>query len=187
MDIAVSVTIGAVIGLLTNWLAIRMLFRPRRAWHVWGRPVPFTPGLVPRSQPELARKIGETVENHLLGGDDIAELLRSPAGRQHIDDAISRLAESVRNRIGFMGNLVERLRPTATKIIGDTIHWSTRAVLKGLPVGSAVQSKVEAMPAEDLERLIVGIGRRHLRGITLLGLPIGAAIGLCQALVLRWV
>ena len=184
MHLILSVTIGALIGLMTNWLAIRMLFQPRRAWRLWGWRVPFTPGLVPRSQPELARKIGQTVEQHLLDGEDIANLLQSPAGRQHIDDAISRLVRSLRDRVGFVGDLLDRVRPTATKVIGDTIHWSTARLLKGLPVGSTVQGKVESLPVEELERLIVGISRRHLRGITLLGAPIGAMIGLCQALVL---
>ena len=185
MHLVVSMAVGALIGLFTNWLAIRMLFQPRRAWHLGRWRVPLTPGLVPRTQPELARKIGETVENHLVSGEDISKLLKSPDGRQHIDDAIRRLADSLRNRIGFVGGLVDLIRPTASKVISDTIHWSTRAALKGLPVGSTVQAKIDALPAEELERLAIGVGRRHLRTITLLGAPIGAAIGLCQALVLQ--
>ena len=183
MHAIVSMVVGGIIGLLTNWLAIQMLFRPRQAWRLWGWRVPFTPGVVPRSQTQLAAKIGQTVQDHLLGGEDISELLRSPEGRQHIDDAISRLAESLRSRVGFMGNLVDWIRPTATKVIADTIHWSTRAALRNLPVGSTVQSKVEALPVEELEGLVLTVTHRHLRAITLLGAPIGALIGLSQALL----
>ena len=183
MHMIVAVVIGAVIGLVTNWLAIRMLFRPREAWRLWGWRVPFTPGVVPGNQAQLAAKIGQTVEEHLLGGEDIAELLRTPEGRQHIDDAISRLADSLRSRVGFMGNLVHWIRPTATKVIADTIHWGTRAVLKDLPVGSTVQAKIEALPVAELEALVLAVCRRHLRAITLLGAPIGAGIGLAQVLI----
>ena len=39
--------VGAFIGYLTNRIAIRMLFRPLRRWHVLGVPVPMTPGVIP--------------------------------------------------------------------------------------------------------------------------------------------
>ena len=40
--------IGAAIGYITNDIAIRMLFRPHKAVYVFGRRLPFTPGIVPR-------------------------------------------------------------------------------------------------------------------------------------------
>ena len=40
--------IGMIIGYFTNWLAVKMLFRPRRAKYIAGRRLPFTPGVIPR-------------------------------------------------------------------------------------------------------------------------------------------
>ncbi|MFO8043821.1 MAG: DUF445 family protein [Alkalispirochaeta sp.] len=58
--------LGAVIGYLTNALAIRMLFRPLRAWTVLGIPIPLTPGIIPRRRGELAGNIATMVAKELL-------------------------------------------------------------------------------------------------------------------------
>ncbi len=58
--------LGAVIGYLTNALAIRMLFRPLRTWRVFGIPVPLTPGIIPRRRGELAGNIATMVATELL-------------------------------------------------------------------------------------------------------------------------
>ena len=42
----IGALIGAVIGYITNWLAIKMLFRPREAKYIFGMKLPFTPGLM---------------------------------------------------------------------------------------------------------------------------------------------
>ncbi|MRG86906.1 DUF445 domain-containing protein [Salinibacillus xinjiangensis] len=60
------VIIGAVIGGLTNSLAIKMLFRPYEAKYIGKFKIPFTPGLIPKRQSELARQMGRTVVVHLL-------------------------------------------------------------------------------------------------------------------------
>ena len=38
---------GALIGYFTNYLAIRMLFRPLKPWHFLGLKLPLTPGIIP--------------------------------------------------------------------------------------------------------------------------------------------
>lgn len=58
--------IGALIGGLTNHLAIKMLFRPHEAKYIGAWRVPFTPGLIPKRRDELAKQFGKTVTNYLL-------------------------------------------------------------------------------------------------------------------------
>ncbi|MCL6616572.1 MAG: DUF445 family protein, partial [Anoxybacillus ayderensis] len=40
------IAVGALIGGMTNSLAIKMLFRPYRPMYIAGRRIPFTPGLI---------------------------------------------------------------------------------------------------------------------------------------------
>ena len=47
--------IGAVIGYFTNYLAVKMLFRPRREIKIGSKTLPFTPGVIPKGKPRLAR------------------------------------------------------------------------------------------------------------------------------------
>lgn len=70
--------IGAIIGYVTNWIAIRMLFRPLVAWHVLGIRVPFTPGVIPKEKNRLASSIGDVVSEHLLTGNYVSRQLLSP-------------------------------------------------------------------------------------------------------------
>ena len=49
--------LGAVIGYVTNRIAIQMLFRPRTGKRILGFHVPFTPGIIPKNRNELAASI----------------------------------------------------------------------------------------------------------------------------------
>ena len=56
--------IGAVIGYVTNWIAVKMLFRPRKEIRVFGKRLPFTPGVIPRGQGRLARAVGNALHKN---------------------------------------------------------------------------------------------------------------------------
>ena len=70
--------LGAIIGYVTNWIAIRMLFRPRATKRIFGVQVPLTPGIVPKNRDELAQKIGRAVAGELLSADAIRTQIDSP-------------------------------------------------------------------------------------------------------------
>jgi uncharacterized membrane protein YheB (UPF0754 family) len=65
--------LGAFIGYVTNYIAIRMLFRPLRPWRLLGVRVPLTPGIIPSKRHELAARMGEMVGSHLLTSDDVGQ------------------------------------------------------------------------------------------------------------------
>lgn len=71
--------IGAVIGYITNWLAVKMLFRPRKALYIGKMHVPFTPGVIPRRQPALAKAFGKMVSEGLVRREDLKQSLCSDA------------------------------------------------------------------------------------------------------------
>ncbi|MCY8777977.1 DUF445 family protein [Bacillus spizizenii] len=75
------IVIGAAIGAVTNHLAIQMLFRPYKAYYLFGKRVPFTPGLIPRRRDELAKQMGLMVVNHLLTAEGIKKRLVSDAAK----------------------------------------------------------------------------------------------------------
>ena len=69
--------IGAVIGYFTNWIAVKMLFRPRKALFIGKLHVPFPPGVIPRRQPALAKAFGRMVSEGLVRREDLKESLCS--------------------------------------------------------------------------------------------------------------
>ncbi|MCL7747020.1 DUF445 domain-containing protein [Halalkalibacter alkaliphilus] len=77
--IAFMVIIGAVIGGLTNSLAIKMLFRPYKEVRIRSWRVPFTPGLIPKRHDELAKQLGKMVVDYLLTAEGLGKKLKSKA------------------------------------------------------------------------------------------------------------
>lgn len=71
--------VGALIGYITNDIAIKMLFRPLRAKHIGPLKLPFTPGIIPRQREKLADSIGVMVSRELITEDAIRRQISTPA------------------------------------------------------------------------------------------------------------
>ena len=69
--------LGRVIGYFTNDLAIRMLFKPHRAWYIGRIHIPFTPGLIPKEKSRIADAIGEVISNNLMSSEVLGRYLAS--------------------------------------------------------------------------------------------------------------
>ncbi len=80
--------IGAIIGIFTNYIAVKMLFRPYFPKKLFGITLPFTPGIIPKRRGALAHAIGKTVGEELFTGDDIKAMLCSPEVEKRLFDAV---------------------------------------------------------------------------------------------------
>lgn len=69
--------LGAVIGYITNDIAIRMLFRPRKTKYICGVHVPFTPGIIPKEKNRIASAIGNAISEHLMNREVLEHTLLS--------------------------------------------------------------------------------------------------------------
>lgn len=95
MKYVVGAIIGAVIGYLTNWLAIKMLFRPHEEKRIFGIKVPFTPGLIPKEQKRIAASVGSAVGEYLLTEETIINNLRSDKVQEHIRTSLKRKVNDI--------------------------------------------------------------------------------------------
>ncbi|MEK4026040.1 DUF445 domain-containing protein [Sporosarcina sp. FSL W7-1283] len=77
--------IGALIGGVTNHLAIKMLFRPHEPKFIGKTRLPFTPGLIPKRRNELATQLGKTVTNYLLTPDLFRKKMLTPAMKERAE------------------------------------------------------------------------------------------------------
>lgn len=83
-EIILKPVIGAIIGYSTNWLAIKMLFRPYKEKYIGKVKLPFTPGVIPRERGRIAKSLGQAVGQKLLTEDVIKQELLSDQVRGHI-------------------------------------------------------------------------------------------------------
>ncbi|RIO96441.1 DUF445 family protein [Staphylococcus gallinarum] len=77
--------IGALIGGITNVIAVRMLFHPFKTYYIFKKRVPFTPGLIPKRRGEIADKIGQVVEEHLLTESVFKSKLNAQSSKEAIE------------------------------------------------------------------------------------------------------
>ena len=80
--------VGAVIGYITNDIAIRMLFRPHQAKYIMGSHVPFTPGIIPKEKARIAGAIGKAVSENLMNREVLEKSLLSDDMLEKIGNAI---------------------------------------------------------------------------------------------------
>lgn len=100
--------IGAAIGYFTNFIAVKMLFHPKKEVRVFGCRLPFTPGAIPKGKSRLAKSVGNAVGNNLITRADIENKLMSDELADKISDMLlDKLSVSVNDLFGNMQDMTE--------------------------------------------------------------------------------
>lgn len=87
--------VGAVIGYITNDIAVRMMFRPHTEKRIFGRRVPFTPGMIPKERPRLARAIRDVLDQELLSPEVLEKALLSEETVARVNELTERTLASI--------------------------------------------------------------------------------------------
>ncbi len=172
--------VGAVIGALTNQIAIKMLFRPYKPVMIGTWRLPLTPGVIPGQRHVIAKNIAETFETNLLSGGEIHALLTGDKARV----AVSAKVDAMFASFGPLAAMFAGAKPTIVgKVLEAIEQMATDAIAHGgdLNIGQKIEARINAMPVEKLEELVLGFSRQQFRYITWFGGLIGGLIGLAQA------
>lgn len=87
---------GALIGYITNDIAVRMLLRPYEEKRIFGRRVPFTPGLIAKERGRIAQAIRGVLDTELLNAEALENALLSPRMMEQLGDAADRAIARLR-------------------------------------------------------------------------------------------
>lgn len=104
----IMVFVGALIGGITNSIAIKMLFRPYQAVYIGTWRVPFTPGLIPKRRAELADQLGQLVVNHLLTAEGLKKKLESTIFLTEITEWLNREVSNLLKSDHHLGSVIEK-------------------------------------------------------------------------------
>lgn len=186
--------ISGFIGWITNYIAVKMIFRPHR-------PVGLGPfklqGLIPRRQAELAEKVGEVVARDLISHHDLAHAIDSePIRREILRLLEARVDGFITNKLAanplismfLQGSMVDNIK----KSLKEEIETSLPEVMDSLKVHFEAQADLQQIVAgkvadfelTTLENIIQSIAARELRAIEWLGGVLGFLIGLGQIALL---
>lgn len=183
--------IGAVIGWVTNVLAIKMIFHPRDPIHVPGTPWKIH-GLLPKRKAELARSVGNTVSQELL---PLEHLLDRVDQDKYKSDILSSVLSHIDERLSetlprfIPSNLRYLLREFVADLVAregsdllDRVFARVKSkIQEEVDISSIVEEQILSLDMVRLEQLVIGIARRELRHIEILGAVLGFVIGLVQA------
>lgn len=106
------VALGGIIGAFTNYIAIKMMFRPYTEKRIFGFVVPFTPGIIPKRQNDLAKAVGRVVSTNLVDADGISKMLLS-------DETIEKLNTKVDDIIRSLQTNEESLQSFFSRYAGE--------------------------------------------------------------------
>lgn len=130
--------VGSVIGYFTNYIAVRMLFRPRKEIKVFGVRLPFTPGVIPKGKLRLAKAVGEVVANNLLTKEDITRMLLSESAEEKAaGKAMEILSGEIRTQLTGLAKSEDNYERKKEKLIALLCEQIEEAI-RELPVGETI-------------------------------------------------
>lgn len=182
--------ISALIGYVTNYIAVVMLFRPHRPRRFWGLSLQ---GLVPRRQKEIARSLGAMIERDLFSHADIQKALQSAETTEEagvfINEQVTLFIQKLTAQNPMIGMFVQgplleqvqgMLRAQISEKFPEFIERVVDKVEHKLDVSEIVREKVEAFDLTKLEAIIHEVSARELKTIEILGGVLGFIVGLVQ-------
>lgn len=101
--------VGAVIGGITNSIAIKMLFRPINPVKIGQVTLPFTPGVIPKERERIASKVGEVISHELLNEDVLRSWLLKEEVYQQIERSIDYYFEECEANESTVKEMLEKM------------------------------------------------------------------------------
>jgi uncharacterized membrane protein YheB (UPF0754 family) len=181
--------VGAAIGWTTNFLAIKMLFHPRKPLGPRGMQIQ---GLLPRRRRDLAEKIGATVADDILSSREISSLLGKIHWRQEVEgivhalisgDLVPRAMQKLPGMELVLHQIQERLTERILKALDEHRDAIVSRFHDELDIREMVVEKIVGLDLDDLEGLVFRLVSRELRHIELVGGFLGLLVGAAQSLI----
>lgn len=189
--------ISALIGYITNFLAVKMLFHPRKEVNL----VLFKiQGIFPKRQKKLAEKLGDLVAKELLSVDDIKKIVQDPTilhGADEligakIDDFLDNFIKSKPMLAMFLsGDIKEQIKQTLlteiVKMLPEMLDIFANKLEEKVDIKQIVIDKVANFSSNEIEKMLYTIMAKEFTFIEVLGGVLGFVIGLVQMLLLMYV
>ena len=188
--------IAAITGWVTNYLAIKMLFHPRKKVNLLLFSVQ---GIFPKRQEVLAERLGQIVAKELFSFKDIKDRFTSTSTAVEINKVLDEKLEDfleVKMKT-TLPMLAMFLNKDAKVKIKDTLHMEFQNILpdilnkysekleRDIDIEEIVSKKVSAFSSDKLENILFSIMKKEFKFIELLGGVLGFLIGIIQLLIIQ--
>jgi len=186
--------IGASIGWLTNYVAIKMLFRPYRPLKILGYTFQ---GLIPKRRKDISKSIARAIEKQLLSSKDLAEALDGIDLKAEIEQSVEEVVQhrlkshKIKNIpvIGLVSeNLMNNIRYLVTRELFTHLDRKKGSIVnrfkENIDVHKLLSSRIDDLDIETFEGLLTEFIGKELRHIEWIGGVMGFLIGVAQVVLL---
>jgi uncharacterized membrane protein YheB (UPF0754 family) len=178
----------ALIGWGTNFLAIKMLFRPHSEMKWLGFKMQ---GVLPRRQIAIADAIGEAVEKELVKKEDLI-LIFSRIGKDGISGVVDRIIDE-KLKLYKLNNvypidkmhakvvswLKSVVKKEAIKVISPEGGFSDQ-MAGNIDIKGLVSERIRGFSTQELEKAAFILMNRELKFVEFMGAVIGFFVGIVQ-------
>lgn len=194
MKLFITILIGSLIGWITNYIAIKMLFRPYKEINFGLFKIQ---GLIPKRKNEIGKGIAEVIENELISVKDVLNHLDSEEITEKLENLIDEimnknLKTKIKELFPFMqlfltDNVLNEIKKTIKDIVLENkdsiLEFFSNYIEEKVNFIQIVEKKISDFSLEKTEEIIFSLAKKELKHIELIGAILGAVIGFFQYLV----
>ena len=198
MKLVIMVIISAAIGWITNWVAIKMLFRPHNEINLGLFKIQ---GLIPKRRAEIGSGIANVIQNELISIKDVIANIDREEFSKRLNDLIDDVLEK------NLKTKVKEKFPVMQMFFSDKIAKDVSNTIKGIIMenqekifeifsnyaeeninfSTIITDKISNFSLDKLEEIINGLAKKELKHIEVIGAILGAFIGLVQYFITLFV
>ena len=192
VQFAIMVSVGTLIGWFTNYLAIKLLFRPQKEINFLLFKIQ---GLIPKRRDEITENIAGVVEQELISVADIAEKFKgSELDEEIVNDIVDKiigvkLQKSILEKNPLLkmivnDSLMEKLKSYLKKAILENKEEILAEILKvveeKIDFKEIMVEKMTNFSLDEIENIILKISKKELKHIEIIGGVLGGIIAVFQ-------
>ncbi|MGL4425651.1 MAG: DUF445 domain-containing protein [Cetobacterium sp.] len=192
------IVIGSMIGWITNYIAIKMLFRPYKEIKIGFLKIQ---GLIPKRRREIGISLAETIQSELISIKDITKKLGSANIEIQMENVIEeileqKLASEITSKFPMLAmflnestlnKIKDLIKSSIMENKDKIIKMLFQALEKNVDFKEIIVEKVDAFSLEELERIVFSLAKKELKHIEVVGAILGGLIGMVQFAVTMFI
>ena len=193
-QLLVMILISGAIGWITNWVAIKMLFRPHKEINFGLFKIQ---GLIPKRRAEIGSGIANIIQNELISVKDvISNIDREEFSKRLnalIDEVLDKnLKKKVKEKFPFLQMFfTDKIAKDIGNTIKDIIMGNQEKIFEifsnyaeeNIDFEVIISDKISNFSLDKLEEIITLLAKKELKHIEVIGAILGMLIGAVQYLI----
>ena len=193
-QLLIMIFISATIGWITNWVAIKMLFRPHKEINFGLFKIQ---GLIPKRKAEIGSGIADIIQNELISVKDVISNIDREEFSKRLNSSIDKVLEKnlkgkVKEKFPVLQMFFsDRMAKDVSNTIKDIIMENQEKIFEifsnyaeeNIDFEIIISDKISNFSLDKLEEIVTLLAKKELKHIEVIGAILGGLIGVAQYLI----